>query len=180
MSDACISDRSDLEVAFIVDQSLDRKVNLYSGIESKLDAHNPKGEKLIKRTKTLPEVLAEFDMPRYIDFLSIDTEGSELDILRGLFPRSTNKRRRGRCKYKFGIITVEHNGKEPRRTQMRQILVGNGYSFAGELHWDDVYLCAELQLDIPDSMGLTKFILDSVPKMQWARETTEWRRTDGR
>lgn len=50
-------------------------------------------------TISLFDLLSIHNAPKYIDYLSIDTEGSELEILRSL----------DFSIYKFGIITVEHN-----------------------------------------------------------------------
>jgi hypothetical protein len=62
--------------------------------------------------------------------MSLDTEGSELEILR---PFDFGK-------YTFGLIHVEHNYVEPRRTEIRDLLVSNGYIYKGEKYWDDMYM----------------------------------------
>jgi FkbM family methyltransferase len=65
-------------------------------INSKIDAkkHALQGEKyLVKNdkikevladTKTLNEILNEIDSPKVIDFLSLDVEGAELEVLNGI------------------------------------------------------------------------------------------------
>jgi hypothetical protein len=62
------------------------------------------------------DLLAEHQAPEEIDYLSIDTEGSEFEILENFNFK----------KYKFKIISCEHN-----YTQMRQKLNAlfekNGY-----------------------------------------------------
>ena len=54
--------------------------------------------------------------PKQIDYLSIDTEGSELEILRA---------------FKFedydGLVTVEHNFREPDRQAILDLLTSKGY-----------------------------------------------------
>ena len=50
--------------------------------------------------RTLGELLREFSAPRTIDYWSLDTEGSELAILKS-FPFAD---------YSFRVLTVEHNG----------------------------------------------------------------------
>ena len=72
----------------------------------------------------------ENNAPEYIDYLSIDTEGSELKILEGI----------DFDKYSFGYINIEHNYKEPRRTQMREKLIKNGYKYIGANKFDDIYI----------------------------------------
>lgn len=87
------------------------------------------GKHLLK-TKTLTKILDESDAPPYIEYLSIDTEGSELKVLEGIdFNR-----------YKFGFITIEHNGVETKRLQIRKLLESNGYIFKEDIaNIDDVY-----------------------------------------
>jgi Methyltransferase FkbM domain len=53
---------------------------------------------------------------RGIDYLSIDTEGSELAILESLFPSD----------HKIRIITVEHNYTD-KRLQIHKLLTSHGY-----------------------------------------------------
>jgi FkbM family methyltransferase len=86
------------------------------------------------RTRTLTAILDEAQAPRHIDYLSIDTEGSELHVLRGIdFAR-----------YSFGFISVEHNFVEPRRAEMRAFLCARGYTFHRANQWDDDYKLSDL------------------------------------
>jgi FkbM family methyltransferase len=67
-------------------------------------------------TVSLNDLLSEHSAPAEMDYLSIDTEGSELDILKAFdFSR-----------YKFSVITVEHNYRRDRE-DIFHILTGNGY-----------------------------------------------------
>jgi FkbM family methyltransferase len=81
-------------------------------------------------TITLNDLLERNNAPKYIDYLSLDTEGSEFEILKSVDLK----------KYKFGIIDVEHNFVEPRRTQIRYLLENNGYKFNKENNFDDNYV----------------------------------------
>jgi len=76
--------------------------------------HNTKCYDL--RSITPMQLLKKYNAPRYIDYLSIDTEGSEFEILSSIDFK----------KYKFGIITVEHNFR-PDRKKIYELLSGNGY-----------------------------------------------------
>lgn len=67
-------------------------------------------------TITLKELLETNKAPNYIDYISIDTEGSELEIL-AKFPFG---------QYKFGILTVEHNHSE-NEDAIDNLLSGQGY-----------------------------------------------------
>lgn len=67
-------------------------------------------------TVSLDDLLEQHNAPALIDYLSIDTEGSELEILRAF-----NFSRR-----KFRIITVEHNFRS-FRDDMFRLLTSKGY-----------------------------------------------------
>lgn len=81
-------------------------------------------------TVTLMDLLSDHQAPSFINFLSIDTEGSEYEILKE-FDFS---------KYSFGVICVEHNFTE-NRDRISNLLTRNGYSqvFAEYSEWDDWY-----------------------------------------
>lgn len=74
------------------------------------------GTKYQVQSITLEELLDSYGAPETIDFLSIDTEGSELDILK---PFSFDR-------YKFRVIVCEHNFSE-NRSQINQLLLSHGY-----------------------------------------------------
>jgi len=84
-------------------------------------------------TVTLSDLLLTHNAPSYIDFLSIDTEGSEYEILKA-FDFS---------KYSFGLICVEHNFTE-NREKISSLLIENGYSqvYPELSAWDDWYVGA--------------------------------------
>jgi hypothetical protein len=73
--------------------------------------------------------------PKTIDYLSIDTEGSALEIL-SAFDFSA---------YHVWIITVEHN-YSPMRGKLHDLLTWNGFTRAFERisDWDDWYLRQDL------------------------------------
>jgi hypothetical protein len=63
------------------------------------------------------EVILKLILPKIIDYLSIDTEGSEFEILNNF---NFNN-------YKFRIITIEHNYNN-NRNKIYKLLIKNGYS----------------------------------------------------
>jgi FkbM family methyltransferase len=88
-------------------------------------------ETIVVTTVSLNDLLAEHRAPEVIDYLSIDTEGSELDILSAFdFGR-----------YKVRIITVEHNYRADIRAAMQQLLHANGFvrEFEAFSWFDDWY-----------------------------------------
>lgn len=105
-----------------------------SGIRSKLSLKG--NENFIKKnynveTISLNDLLVFHEAPLEIDFLSIDTEGSEFQIL---YTLNFNL-------YKIKIIIVEHNYK-PIRDDIFQLLINNGYErkFKNLSFQDDWYV----------------------------------------
>ena len=82
-----------------------------------------------KRARTLRSILDEAGAPEVIDYWSLDTEGSELAILRS-FPFD---------RYRFRVLTVEHN-HAPVRDDIRVFLEARGYSLARSLGIDDGFI----------------------------------------
>jgi FkbM family methyltransferase len=107
--------------------------DLLSGISEHIDVHantvNENKTQFLVNTITLNDLLDKYNSPLCIDYLSLDTEGSEYEIL-----KSVNFE-----KYTFGIIDVEHNFVEPKRTLIKKLLLNNGYEYVGENKWDDCY-----------------------------------------
>lgn len=102
------------------------------------DEHKGDREKGINytvETVSLLDLLDQYNAPRKIDYLSIDTEGSEFEILNSF---DFNK-------YSFGVITVEHNFIEQKRQNIKLLLEKNGYLRIMEnvSKWDDWYVKKE-------------------------------------
>ena len=79
-------------------------------------AERVNGKKYAVKTISLVDLLDKFGAPSVIDYLSIDTEGSEFDILQA-FPFD---------KYSFKMITCEHNYSISRE-KIHTLLSQNGY-----------------------------------------------------
>lgn len=89
------------------------------------------GQKYEVETVTLEDLLALHDSPPFIDFLSIDTEGSEFEILNVFnFDR-----------YVFGFICCEHNYTS-NRDLVFDLLTSKGYIrvFKNYSKFDDWYI----------------------------------------
>lgn len=86
-------------------------------------------------TVSLSDLFEFHRVPNEIDFMSIDTEGSEWDILR-VFPFN---------RYRISIISVEHNFSQTRE-QISRILSDNGYMriFQDLSQIDDWYVKKDL------------------------------------
>jgi FkbM family methyltransferase len=127
--DYAVYNESNKQVIFDIANNYD----LLSGISKNIDCHknavNNNKTQIIVNTITLNDLLEKSNAPFFIDYLSLDTEGSELEIL-----KSTDFK-----KYTFGLIDVEHNFVEPRRSQIRELLTSNGYHYVRENKFDDCY-----------------------------------------
>lgn len=67
--------------------------------------------------RRVDDMLASAGAPDIVDYISVDTEGSEPEVLRSLdFGR-----------FKVALITVEHGGVEPKREEVLSILEPHGF-----------------------------------------------------
>jgi FkbM family methyltransferase len=83
------------------------------------------------RTISLLDLLRKYHAPTHVDYLSIDTEGSEYEILNAF----------DFTEYSFGVITVEHN-YTPQRELIFELLSRNGYKriYTEISRFDDWYV----------------------------------------
>lgn len=113
----------------------------YSGPSVKRQVAN--NHKIIKvPAMTLEALLDKHDAPKVIDYLNIDTEGAEWEILR-VFNFD---------KYKFRTITVEHNYWEGndfdkdcknKKDWIMSLLKSHGYQYVKSVKADDWYILLE-------------------------------------
>ena len=93
------------------------------------------------KTISLIDMLIKHEAPSYIDFISIDTEGSEYDILKKFnFDR-----------FKFGIILVEHAFETEKKNKIKNLLQNNNY----------VEIIPKFIIDHGDSWYVSKEILQN-------------------
>lgn len=99
---------------------------VFGGILGKLDEklanrkREPDTEEETRFTAPLQDLLARFNVPKMIDYLSLDVEGAEMLIMKN-FPFD---------KYKFKIMTVERPGED-----LSALLEQHGYRFLKDLAW---------------------------------------------
>ena len=103
-----------------------------------MDFHAPardSGAQYEVETITLVNLLREARAPKQIDYLSIDVEGAEIDILRTF----------NFDDFEIKLITIEHNFG-PQRDEILSVLEGFGYrrKFAQLSMFDDWYLRPDL------------------------------------
>ena len=95
------------------------------------------GELYSVETLSLNDFLFKYNAPNVIDYLSIDTEGSEYEILKNF----------NFDKYKFNVITVEHNYSK-NREKIFSLLTKNGYcrKFEELSQFDDWYVNSSIKI----------------------------------
>jgi len=110
-------------------------IEFFSGSDNHKDTRI-NGSSYSVRSISLIDLLLKHNAPKHIDYLSIDTEGSEFEILQAF---NFNR-------YTFGVITVEHN-YTPQREKIYELLRANGYKRTNEdiSMWDDWYVSDQVQ-----------------------------------
>ncbi len=105
-------------------------IDEYSGRDGRGDKRAA-GERYDVETVSLTDLLDHWRAPRRIDYLSIDTEGSEYDILRSF----------DWDRYEIGLITVELFNADTRRA-IHDLLTAKGYrlKFREYSHADGWYV----------------------------------------
>ena len=113
-----------------VDEAEFSTINIFSDSDSHSETRK-KGKAYEVQTISLNDLLKKYNAPKIIDYLSIDTEGSEYKIL-SHFDFS---------EYSFKVITCEHNFT-PMREKLFSLLTQQGYQrvFEELSFWDDWYV----------------------------------------
>jgi hypothetical protein len=99
-----------------------------------MSVHRTKYVEYNVQTISLKDLLDKYDAPDVIDYLSIDTEGSEYSILSNYdFSKM------------FKIISIEHNWNN-NRENIYNLLINKGYEriFTEISEFDDWYIHTEL------------------------------------
>lgn len=88
------------------------------------------GKKQKFKTEITQTVLDKYNVPSFVDYLSLDVEGSELLVLEGINHK----------KHVFGIISIEHNNMDKMRNDIYMFLTEKGYMRVATLGVDDIYV----------------------------------------
>ena len=106
--------------------------DLFGGITDHIDKYTnvKRSTQIALKTTTLTKILDSVNAPTFIEYMSLDTEGTELEILKGI----------DFSKYTFGFMNIEHNFMEPRRTEIKEFLKSKGYSFYSSNFVDDNFI----------------------------------------
>lgn len=76
------------------------------------------------------ELMENYPNVTHIDFMSLDIEGGELEVLKGI---DFNK-------YSFGVMTIEHNDVEPAKSEIIKLLSDNGYRILFQNGFDIMFV----------------------------------------
>jgi FkbM family methyltransferase len=110
-----------------------RAAGYLGGIEEDLNRHKDeiaKAPMVEFVTATLDEILAQAHAPKYIDYMNLDVEGAEYDVLRGI----------SLDQYQIGSLTVEHNYEMDKREAIHKLLAAKGYVRVRSWEVDDWYV----------------------------------------
>jgi FkbM family methyltransferase len=129
LSPACVYRSTGERMQFVLADAYGGLADLSQGDQhvDKRNAYATVGDLIEVTTTSLMDLLEQHQAPAIIDYLSIDTEGSELEILQGI----------DWSRYQFRCITVEHNFTA-QREGIRTLLEAQGYQ-RQEAQWDDWY-----------------------------------------
>jgi FkbM family methyltransferase len=136
----CVWRSTGEELAFKQTQIAELSTISEMASKDQLASSRIKVKEYLVHTISLLDLLHEADAPNYIDFLSIDTEGSEFLILN----------RFDFARYQFGIICVEHNFNELDRNRIYELLRAKGYQrvLKDYSNFDDWYINEKVHGDI--------------------------------
>ncbi|TQR61523.1 FkbM family methyltransferase [Campylobacter troglodytis] len=82
------------------------------------------------QTATFGELMAHYEGVTHIDFLSLDIEGGELEVLKGIdFSR-----------FSFGVMAIEHNYVNSAINDIKQLLNSKGYRLLMYDSWDFIFV----------------------------------------
>jgi FkbM family methyltransferase len=99
-------------------------------------------------TATLDEILARAHAPNYIDFMSLDVEGAEYDVLSGL----------SLDRYHFGGLAIEHNYEPAKREAIHKLLAAHGYVLVRSWWVDDEYVNKSIASRYRDYISYCPFL----------------------
>lgn len=127
ISNECVWNESGRQMEFVQAGYLST-LSEFDHEDDRREAHS---KRVMVDTISLVDLLVKYNAPRDIDFLSIDTEGSEFEILSSF----------DFDKFNIACIAVEHN-YGPRRQDIFNLLSSKGYKrrFEEASRWDDWYM----------------------------------------
>lgn len=137
----CVSDKTGEVIDFLEVENLQgiSGIDQYAYDDIHTETRKMFGKKYSVETISLNDLLDKHNCPQTIDYISIDTEGSEYSILKAYdFSR------------KFNLITVEHNNTYQREL-INEFLKEKGYIqiMPEESKWDSWFVSQEIYERLP-------------------------------
>ncbi|MCP4386250.1 MAG: FkbM family methyltransferase [Hyphomicrobiales bacterium] len=131
ISHECVAAHSGSEISFdcVVDPALSTMTDL-----TPADSHEREVARRVRvPTISLNDLLDRHDAPTVVDYVSIDTEGSEFLILEAF---DFSKRQ-------INFLTVEHNRDDAKRQDILRLMESNGFRrwYPEATRFDDWYVC---------------------------------------
>lgn len=96
-------------------------------------------EEIRVETITFSQLCVLYALPSYIEFLSVDIEGGELEIFQSIDFNA----------HRFGLITFEHNMNQDARRAIGVILTEHGYRLLEAWEYDDLYVSSSWEKSNP-------------------------------
>jgi FkbM family methyltransferase len=112
----CVWTTSGEKVTFLCSDIPEYSGMAETGKQDRLARKRKQATKIEVETISLVDLLVEHKAPKVIDYLSIDTEGSEFEILSHFDYE----------RFRINLITVEHNFSE-NQAKIHELLTGKGY-----------------------------------------------------
>ena len=101
-------------------------------------------------THTIRDILETHKAPRFIEYVNLDIEGSEVSILK-TFPFDT---------YKFGLFSIEFNNNVEIGDEINNIMEQNGYFCCDRIAWDIWF--ASKSMNPPINIDILKNIIEEL------------------
>ena len=131
----CVWTKTGEILPFLVTDELD--LSTISGYGNDEHAEKRKNGNIIEvKSISLADLISGYFVSTEIDYMSVDTEGSEYDILQAYFSSPASR------KYRINAITVEHNFDVQKRQDIFYLMNQYGYQsvFPEFSRWDDFYI----------------------------------------
>jgi FkbM family methyltransferase len=147
IDDLCVADKTGKTVSFLEIPGLQglSGIEEYAYFDAHTETRRSMGQTYDVETISLNDLLDKHNAPDVIDYISIDTEGSELSILESYdFSR------------KFKVLSIEHN-ETINRGPLENIMKNNGYInvLPEESRWDGWFVSQEVFNDLNVRLGLS-------------------------
>ena len=133
IDERCVFSETGQTLEFLMADIADLSTIKGFGTDDEFKSEREKSKSINVETVSLLDLLDAYNAPNVIDYMSVDTEGSEYGILNAFFMQSNGK-------YDVKALTVEHN--YTMRDKLHELMVANGYKrkFMEISRWDDFYV----------------------------------------